>query len=123
MKNKLLNTIFGLSIIYMVNTNSELLFAKDVYLGGNSIGIEMKKNGVIVSGTYDIIINNKVYNPSKDSNIKIGDVIYEVDNKEIKCSKDFINTISYDNDNNLDLKIKRNNKIDFFHNQSSVSIS
>ena len=79
MKNKLLNTIFGLSIIYMVNTNSELLFAKDVYLGGNSIGIEMKKNGVIVSGTYDIIINNKVYNPSKDSNIKIGDVIYEVD--------------------------------------------
>ena len=84
MKNKLLNTIFGLSIIYMVNTNSELLFAKDVYLGGNSIGIEMKKNGVIVSGTYDIIINNKVYNPSKDSNIKIGDVIYEVDNNEIK---------------------------------------
>ena len=111
MKNKLLNTIFGLSIIYMVNTNSELLFAKDVYLGGNSIGIEMKKNGVIVSGTYDIIINNKVYNPSKDSNIKIGDIIYEVDNNEIKCSKDFINTISYDNDNNLDLKIKRNNKI------------
>jgi stage IV sporulation protein B len=73
----------------------------------------MKKNGVIVSGTYDIIINNKVYNPSIDSNIKIGDVIYEVDNKEIKCSKDFINTISYDNDNNLDLKIKRNNKIVF----------
>lgn len=111
MRKRYLNTILGLSIIYLVNSNSEILFAKDVYLGGNSIGIEMKKNGVIVSGTYDIIINNKIYNPSIDSNIKIGDVIFEVDNNEIKCSKDFLNILSFDNDNNLNLKIKRDNKI------------
>ena len=110
MKNKLFYTLFSLSFIYFINSNSELLYAKDVYLGGNSIGIEMKKNGVIISGTYDIIINNKIYNPSIDSDIKVGDVIYEVDNNIIKCSKDFINILSLDDDNNLNLKIKRNNK-------------
>ena len=32
MRRKYLNTILGLSIIYLVNSNSEILFAKDVYL-------------------------------------------------------------------------------------------
>ena len=111
MKKFVKNLVISLSILSFLNTKTNLLLAKDVYLGGNSIGIEMKKNGVIVSGTYDIIINNNLYNPSNDANIKIGDVIYNVDNKDIKCCKDLINHILDDNDNILNLKIKRNNKL------------
>ena len=65
-------------------SNKEILYAKDVYLGGDSIGIEMKKNGVIVSGTYDIVIDNKIYNPDNDTKIDIGDVIIEVNSNKIK---------------------------------------
>lgn len=111
MKNKLIKSILGLSFLTLLNTNSNVLLAKDVYLGGNSIGIELKKNGVIVSGTYDIVIDNKIYNPSINSNVKIGDVIYEVDNNKIKCSKDLINVLNFDSDNILNLKIKRNNTL------------
>ena len=71
MIKKLLNIFYSIVILTFINTNTNILYAKDVYLGGNSIGIEMNKNGVIVSGTYDIVIDNKIYNPSIDSNIKV----------------------------------------------------
>lgn len=92
-------------------SNKEILYAKDVYLGGDSIGIEMKKNGVIVSGTYDIVIDNKIYNPDNDTKIDIGDVIIEVNNNKIKNSKDFINNIIGLDKNTsvIDLKLKRDN--------------
>ena len=110
MKKYLFNLIYGLLFLCLINVNPNILFAKDVYLGGNSIGIEMNKNGVIVSGTYDIVIDNKIYNPSINSNIKVGDVIYEVDNNKINNSKDFISYLISDDDNTINLKLKRNNK-------------
>lgn len=92
-------------------SNKTILFAKDVYLGGDSIGIEMKKNGVIVSGTYDIVIDNKIYNPDNDTKIDIGDVIIEFNNNKIKNSKDFVNNlINLEEDTNIvNLKLKRAN--------------
>ena len=88
--------LFLLSFI-LLYTNKIILFAKDVYLGGDSIGIELRKNGVIISGTYDIIIDNKVYN-SINEGIKIGDVIIESNDQKVSNSKDFITSI-YDTKN------------------------
>lgn len=101
--------LFSFSLIF---TNKLIVYAKDVYLGGDSIGIKMNKNGVIISGGYDLIINDKIYNPLKDSNIKVGDVIIEANNNKINNSKDFISAI-LDSNNNvslLNLKLKRESK-------------
>ena len=107
MKNKLIYILFFLLLATFIYSNHLILFAKDVYLGGNSIGIELKKKGVIISGTYDIIIDNKIYNP-KDDGIKIGDVIVQSNNQKVLNSKDFIKSLM-DSDNTLNLKLKRNN--------------
>lgn len=126
MPKKLFKILFSLLLITLLYTNNIIIFAKDVYLGGDSIGIEMKKNGVIVSGTYDIVINDKIYNPGKDFDIKVGDVIVESNNEKVKNSKDFITSLVdfKDSDNNIILKIKRddvyiNRKIKIFKNGSS----
>lgn len=113
MKRNIIKILFCSLAISLLFNNSISIYAKDVYLGGDSIGIEMKKNGVIVSGTYDIVIEDNIYNPSKHSNIKIGDVIIEANDNKILNSKDFIASLVDINDNisSLDLKVKRENKI------------
>ena len=50
------------------------VFAADVILGGQSIGIELDYDGVLITGTYDISIDNKKYNPSSDGYLT-GDII------------------------------------------------
>ena len=110
MRNKLLGLFLFLLSFILLYTNKIILFAKDVYLGGDSIGIELRKNGVIISGTYDIIIDNKVYNPINEG-IKIGDVIIESNDQKVSNSKDFITSIYDTKNNTLNLTIKRNDDI------------
>ena len=113
MKKNILKTLLYSLVFSLFFTNSIPVFAKDVYLGGDSIGIEMNKNGVIISGTYDILIDETIYNPCKDSNIEIGDVIIKSNNNIVKNSKDFISSLNKINGdiNTLNLEIKRNNQI------------
>ena len=52
-----------------------LVDAKSVYLGGESVGIEIINEGLIISGTYDVKEKRNIYNPSADSDIKKGDIL------------------------------------------------
>ncbi len=112
MKKYISKILFLLLFLSFIFSNQYLLFAKDVYLGGESIGIEMKKNGVIISGAYDYTYNNKIYNPLNDSDINIGDVIVELNEAKIENSKEFIVSLMDLNDsfNKVSLKVKRNNE-------------
>ena len=44
--------------------------------GGENIGIEIKPNGVVVIGGYDVNSDGSIYNPLKDSDIKKGDLVF-----------------------------------------------
>lgn len=79
-----------------------LISAKEVILGGNNIGIELKTNGLVVSGTYQI----KDYNPSKDANIKKGDIITKIEDKSISSIDDFIDILSKQKSNEISLKVE-----------------
>jgi len=113
MRKYIIKILFSMLFISLLFTNNIYALAKDVYLGGNSIGIEMNKNGVIISGTYDVVIDNTIYNPSKDSNVKIGDVIIKANDNNITNSKDFITSLVNINKeiSNISLQIKRKDKI------------
>lgn len=58
-------------------------YAIDVYLGGQSIGIKLDYEGVLITGTYDISIDNDIYNPSSDG-FKKGDLIIKINNQKVK---------------------------------------
>lgn len=60
-----------------------------IYAGGDAIGIQIKSNGVLVVGSYDVGGKSLI----KDAKLQIGDMIVSVDDKRISSSTDFISSI------------------------------
>ena len=79
--------------------------------GGENIGIEIKPNGVVVIGGYDVKTSNESYNPLKDSDIKKGDLIIKVNGKDVNNVKEMLSILKKDYSNEeISLTILRNNK-------------
>lgn len=57
-----------------------------IYAGGETVGIRVNSNGVLVVGTYSLDKKNKI-------NLQVGDVINTINNKNISSSTDFIDSI------------------------------
>lgn len=62
----------------IMNLLAAVTMLSQVYLGGENIGFNLKSQGPIISGTYDVIYNNKIYNPL-NFDIRAGDVINKID--------------------------------------------
>ncbi|MBS6373444.1 MAG: PDZ domain-containing protein [Erysipelotrichaceae bacterium] len=71
----------GLFMPLTVYANSE------VYIGGDSVGIAVHYEGIMVSGTYTVEQNGSSYNPSKQGFVK-GDVIIAVNGIKVKTMED-----------------------------------
>lgn len=101
----------AITVMFLVLTPI-LAFAKTVIPGGTNIGIEMRNEGLLVSGTYEIKVGNISYDPSKNSDIRKGDVILKVDNVSTKSIQSLVNVIKNlpSNTTYVDVLIKRNDK-------------
>lgn len=89
-----ISLVISISLIFSM-TN---VYAQKVYLGGNSIGIKLNYDGVLITGTYDITVNNKRLNP-KNYGFKEGLMITKV------------NGIRIYNINELMKEIEKNTKL------------
>ncbi len=77
-----LSSLFAFNDIQSIN-------AQTLYVpGGENIAIEIKSDGLLVTGTYDVKTDNGIYNPEKDSDIKRGDLIYKVNNQSVDSIED-----------------------------------
>ena len=87
------------------------VFAADVILGGQSIGIELDYDGVLITGTYDISIDNKKYNPSSDGYLT-GDIIKKVNGQSIDSISTLMANVEkeIDNKNTITLTLSRDKK-------------
>lgn len=100
-------------ILFSFFISIALLFNNYTYLipGGENIGIEIKPNGIVVIGGYDVVTSNYKYNPLKDSNIKKNDIIYQVNNKDINNVNEMLNVIKDNiNDEYVNISLLRKNK-------------
>ena len=106
--------LFFLSLLMTFSSMfSNITCLESSYLipGGENIGIEIKSHGVVVIGGYDVITNNDKYNPSKDSDIVKGDLIYQVNSKDINNIEELLDEIKENmNEDKVTLSILRNNK-------------
>lgn len=101
MSNILINTTFILSSL--INP------LYDIYPSGENIVFEIKTEGVIVTGSYDIKTTDGVYNPIKNSNIRIGDMIVSVNGNKISSTQAFLDVFNKDMDkSSVDVEIIRN---------------
>ncbi len=102
MKNKLIIFISVLTILLPFNV---LAYSNYIIPGGENIGIEVKNKGIMIIGFYKI---NNSYNKN---NLKIGDIIKKVNNKEVSTINELVSTIDAEQKNNkVKLTIERNNK-------------
>lgn len=92
--------------------STRLAFAVPLIPGGESIGIVVEYNGIIISGHYDYEIDGAIRNPV-NNDINIGDLITEVNDSSVKTSNDLINEISkaLSNKQEIVLTLNRNNKV------------
>ncbi len=87
-------------------------FAQDeLYLGGDSIGIEAEYDGVMISGTYAIQVDGTMYDP-KDHDIRIGDIIQAVNGVPIHSMQELYAQLSsyQESRNQVTLTIKRSDQ-------------
>ena len=75
---------------FMTLASPITILAKDVVIGGQNIGIELRSNGLLISGTYDVKENEKNYNPKSDSDIRKGDLIVRVGEDSISSLNDLV---------------------------------
>jgi len=91
----------------LLTTSMTLL--SSVYLGGENIGFSLKPNGVIISGTYDIVSTSSVYNP-KNNDIRVGDLITEVEGEKVNNVDEFTASLKSQTKSDINLVVERDGK-------------
>lgn len=76
--------------------------------GGTPFGIKVFTNGVMVVKIDKINVNSHSYTPAEDANIKIGDVILEVNGKSVTSNEDLVNCVNKCNGDSMNIILERN---------------
>lgn len=87
---KKLTVSFVLSMSIIFNMN--ILYALSVIPGGDSIGINLDYDGIVITGGYSITVDEMSYNPM-DEGIQIGDVIFEAEGKSVQTIAELMEEI------------------------------
>lgn len=96
--------IFFLSIVLLISP----IYAMDVVIGGESIGIVLNYDGICITGFYEIKIDDQFINPSQYFNIN--DIIIKVDDKSVENIDDLSSAIKNSKSDVIDFTIKRDSK-------------
>lgn len=83
--------------------------AKEVYLGGDSIGIQVNYEGLLITSTYTIKKDNLSYNPN-DSDIRKGDTIQAINGQNVETINDLNQILESVNDSQVTLQLQRNDR-------------
>ena len=75
---------------FMAVTSPTIISAREVIVGGQNIGIELRSNGLLISGTYDVKQNKETYNPKSDSDIRKGDLVISVGENRVNSLNDLV---------------------------------
>lgn len=99
----------ALIIVISILFQSFQVFAAEVFLGGQSIGIQLDYEGVMITGTYDISIDKKKYNPASDGYLS-GDLITELNGVRVTSISDLMEAVEKEIEKNqtIILTLKRN---------------
>lgn len=94
-----------LFLILLILPINIFAYSDKIIPGGNTLGIEVKNDGVIVIGFY------KVNGKFNKNDFKVGDIIVKVNGVDIASSDDLVRLIEENiNDDKVNITIKRNDK-------------
>lgn len=79
-----------------------------LYPGGQLIGVKLETKGVIVVGLQELIAkDDKKYNPGKEAQLTVGDIIYKINNTEVNTAEEVTKVINNLTGDTLKLYIYR----------------
>lgn len=82
--------------------------AKDVIPGGESAGIQISYDGILISGTYTYQVNKQTIDPSNE--VHVSDIITHVNGVRVRTLEEFRNELYHYRDpiNHVNITLKRN---------------
>jgi len=86
---------------------STYAYSDKIYASGENIGISINTEGILVVGSYEI----DGIDICKESGIKKGDIILEINNKKTSTIDEMVKEISLNDSNTVTVKYERNNEI------------
>ena len=102
-----------LGLIPIKTVQVDVVPYREVVACGNTIGVKLKIEGILVVGLSDIeTTEGRKALPAKDAGIKPGDLITEVNGKSINNIEALIKEIDNSNGQKIQLKYKRDKKIE-----------
>ncbi len=102
----------GTEEVFLLNftptIKEEKLSNRQVYLGGQPIGVEVRPNGLLVESILPVVTAEGVQTPLADSDIQKGDLLKKINGNEVYSSEDIANVINQVDKNNIELSMIRN---------------
>lgn len=79
-----------------------------VLVSGDSFGIKLYSDGVMVVGTKDVTSGSQTVNPSKDAGIEVGDIIVSINGEKVYSSDRVSEILNDNNGEAFQIRVKRN---------------
>lgn len=87
---------------------------KEVIACGNTVGVKIKMDGILVIGLSDVeTIDGQRLLPARESGLKPGDLIVEVNKKKMESAYDLISQIDKSQGQKISIKYKRGNTYNY----------
>lgn len=102
------NDIKLLGIIPVKTTSIIQSKPKKVSVSGESFGIKLYTDGVIIVGIRDVETDKGKCNPAKEAGLEKGDIIIEINGKKVYSADSVTDILNDNNGNDYKITIKRN---------------
>lgn len=102
------NDIKLLGIIPVKTTSIIQSKPKKVSVSGESFGIKLYTDGVIIVGVRDVETDKGKCNPAKEAGLEKGDIIIEINGKKVYSADSVTDILNDNNGNDYKITIKRN---------------
>lgn len=102
------NDIKLLGIIPVKTTSIIQSKPKKVSVSGESFGIKLYTDGVIIVGIRDVETDKGKCNPAKEAGLEKGDIIIEIDGKKVYSADSVTDILNDNNGNDYKITVKRN---------------
>lgn len=104
--------LFGIIPVKSVSVSKQS--KQKVYVSGESFGIKLYTDGVIVVGTRDVDTASGSCNPAKEAGIEKGDIIVEINGQKMTSATQVENILNDNNGKEYRIKVKRNSNYKTF---------
>lgn len=102
------NDIKLLGIIPVKTTSIIQSKPKKVSVSGESFGIKLYTDGVIIVGIRDVETDKGKCNPAKEAGLEKGDIIIEINGKKVYSADSITDILNDNNGNDYKITVKRN---------------